>query len=609
MQISVIRHRVADFLSRCTPFDSVPEQDLLNLAGSGRVKFHESGEYICRRGDVPGRFLWIIQQGRVELFDQAGPGEQLRDVLGEGDVLGLDRFVGDGRCIYSARTASDVILYGVAADLFESFVPRHPAVQRFVAAHASVTGNLTFGRRSWLDQDPPPMEFLRARLVTVSADASRQEALLRLAESDNGAAAVVDPEGRVAAIITPAKVFHSSHGLVSTPPPAAAVRPDTRTAVRAMLRSRAEELAITADGTADSRLEAILTASDLALFCGRNPARLIAAVRRAGSIAEMVPLLGEARKLVIEALAQPQDIDDCCQLGTEVTGAFSEACIRQAHENVTAAGVEPARVPYCWLLFGESARGDGTGPGLPILATVYDDSKGLHSQDSMYFTALAGETMERFQACGLTGPGLVWPEGSQPCMPLSEWRRLFRETVRNPLGHNLYLRREFFDMRILSGDDSIHRSLERQILFELQDHAIAIPLLANDTLANLPPLTFFQGLVLEWDGTQRESFEIEKVALSPIADAARVYALAGRRLSPCGTLERLQSSVQDDPDAAEILLGAAEAFRIALYYRSVAGARIEPGKLGKFDQRLLKTAFSAIHRLLEFTSLRFVPEA
>ena len=114
MKTSVIRQRVADFLRRHAPFDSLEEQDLLELAGSGKVKFHESEEYLFRQGDGKGAFVWTIQQGRVELLEESGGRERLRDVLGEGDLLGLERFEGEGRCRYSARTASDVILYGVA---------------------------------------------------------------------------------------------------------------------------------------------------------------------------------------------------------------------------------------------------------------------------------------------------------------------------------------------------------------------------------------------------------------------------------------------------------------------------------------------------------------
>ena len=99
MKTSVIRQRVADFLKQNAPFDTLLEQDLLDLAGSGKVKFHESDEYVFRQGDAKGQFVWVIQQGRVELIEASASGQRLRDVLGEGDLLGLDRFVGDGSCL------------------------------------------------------------------------------------------------------------------------------------------------------------------------------------------------------------------------------------------------------------------------------------------------------------------------------------------------------------------------------------------------------------------------------------------------------------------------------------------------------------------------------
>src|SRR5436305_1326824 len=102
-------------------------------------------------------------------------------------------------------------------------------------------------------------------------------------------------------------------------------------------------------------------------------------------------------------------------------------------------------------------------------------------------------------------------------MPLSEWKRLYRETIRNPVGHDLHARREFFDLRPIFGDRSILGQLENDIQLELREQEIAIPLLANDTLGHLPPLTFFRGLVLGLDGIHRDSFDIATAALSPIA--------------------------------------------------------------------------------------------
>ena len=162
MNTSVIRYRVADFLKTHAPFDALPQPQLIELAGQGRVKFHESDEYIFRQGQAKTPWVWIIQQGRVELVDETSGANQLRDVLGEGDLLGLDRFLGDGAYLSSARTTSDVIVYALDAGAFEDLAARHAAVKRYLAAHFSVLGT-GIGRRSWLDAEAPDLEFLQAR--------------------------------------------------------------------------------------------------------------------------------------------------------------------------------------------------------------------------------------------------------------------------------------------------------------------------------------------------------------------------------------------------------------------------------------------------------------
>jgi len=610
MKTSVIPHRVADFLKRFPPFDVITQPELLDLASSGRVKFHQLGEYVCRQGDPKGQLVWVIQQGRVELLAEDG---QLHDVLGEGALLGLERFSGVGACLYTARTASDVILYGIAAASFESVVARHPAVQRFISAHSSVSGVLGFSRTSWLDAEAPPMDFLRARLTVISLHASRIEAAHQLIGSSNGVAAFLCENGNPLGIISPVDLCAASTGsarLAARPcPPAIAAPLSTRAIVREMMQAQAEEIVITADGTPDRPLQAVLTASDLALFCGHNPVRLINGIRHAGSVAEMTPLLQQATRTSLEALAQPLDVDDCCRMGTEIISALANACIRLASAQVLEAGVDPPSAPYCWLMFGASARGELMKPALATIAAVYDDSgDAFQAVDRMYFAAVAGEALGWFHACGLFGSGLAWPEGSQPCMPLSEWTRLYSETIRNPLSHDLYARREFFDVSPLAGDVSILKKVHREISLELHEREMAIMLLANDTLTNLPPLTFFDGLVLDLDGAQRDTFDIEETAVNPITDAARVFAIAKDHLTPANTLERLRAAEADFPEQAAVFREAAGAFRIALYYRALAGgSQISAAALGRFDQRLLKTAFSSIHRLLEFTAATFIP--
>jgi len=276
-----------------------------------------------------------------------------------------------------------------------------------------------------------------------------------LAESRSGVVALVDDGGRPMGTITALDLCSASGGAIGAQarpcPPTVTSPLSTRTAVREMLQSRSDQLLITADGTGDSHLEALLTASDLALFCGRDPVHLVGSIRHAASPSEIAPLVPLATGLLREGLAQPQDVDDCCRIGTEVISALADACIRLADDDVRAAGIDAPKVPHCWVMFGASARGDLLAPEIPTIAAIYDDAgEAFHAGDSVYFAALAGETVARLHAFGLPGADFYWPEGARPSMPLSEWKRLYSETTRNPIGHDLYARRAFFDFAPLS---------------------------------------------------------------------------------------------------------------------------------------------------------------
>ena len=94
MRTSTISYRVADFLKQHPPFDLLKEEALLRLAASGRVKMHQRGERIIWQGREPGPFFFVIQQGTVRLVRETDQGEDLHDLLGVGDLLGVSRFLG-----------------------------------------------------------------------------------------------------------------------------------------------------------------------------------------------------------------------------------------------------------------------------------------------------------------------------------------------------------------------------------------------------------------------------------------------------------------------------------------------------------------------------------
>ena len=256
MKTSIIRQRVADFLKQYAPFDLLPESDLLELAGSGKVKFHESEEYLFRSGDPKGQFVWMIQQGRVDLLDESSSVERLLDVLGVGDLLGIEPFAGDGFSHAGARTATDVILYGFSMDLFETLSKRHSSVRRFLTAYSSISGKLRANKTSWLDADAPPIEYLRSRLLVLPQNVSTRDAASSLIDSSKVVAAFVNESGCLIGTITALELLVASSDSACAAaarhcPPTISPLLSTRSIVRKMLHSRGDQVAITTDGTAE----------------------------------------------------------------------------------------------------------------------------------------------------------------------------------------------------------------------------------------------------------------------------------------------------------------------------------------------------------------------
>src|SRR6266849_1388008 len=134
MQTAAIAYRVADFLKQHPPFQFMDEPDLVALAARGRVRFHEPDEYICWQSSPHTSFIYVIQQGSVSLWDESVDPPTLRDIRGPGDSIGIERFNGFPTSLYSAKAASEVVLYALYAADFELLLARYPRAAHYVAA-------------------------------------------------------------------------------------------------------------------------------------------------------------------------------------------------------------------------------------------------------------------------------------------------------------------------------------------------------------------------------------------------------------------------------------------------------------------------------------------
>lgn len=639
MKTASIAYRVADFLRRHPPFQYLDESELLELVAGGRVLFHEDGELVFERGQKRRPYVYVIQQGVVRLvdYDDSGAKEVLRDVRGEGDLLGVGRYLGIAEHTYTARTETDVILYALPAALVWEQIKRHPRASHFLAAYFTVaitpseldvdparTDELRLGRRpvDWMAKrvEEPPSA------VTCGLDTPVRMVAASLADQPPGAAAViVDSAGAPRGLIsTRALSDRVASGQLALEARAAQLMTpiaDTLSAglpagtyLTRMLELQVEHLVLTHDGSPQGRVVSVLARRDLTRIEAAAPLAIVEDMSRAGGIYELSRLLDQGQTFLAGGLTDADAMRWLAPMATALYAAVLRRVVVLVEGALVAEGHEIPDLKHCWVFFGTAGRGELTSLYDLDHGLIYDEPEPDQRRAARgYFLELGRRVSAALAACGFvsTAKGIVSGHPSA-CRSINEWEIGFSHWIQEPLESSVYRATSFFDLRPVHGDCTLVARLQQHIHGEKDRDTGFVPLLVADSMANLPPLTFFRGLVVDDDGRYTETLDLQRATLQPVVDLARALALDAGIEQPVGTLERLQALEPENEAARALVSETIAAFRNALFYRMRAGlaghsdgTQVEPSNLTRLEQNLLKSGFRTVLQLMEYTGKRY----
>ncbi|ESQ12742.1 MAG TPA: hypothetical protein DDY14_00360 [Chromatiaceae bacterium] len=636
MKTASIAYRVADFMRRYPPFQYLIEDELLKLVGGGRVIFHEADELVFEQGRKRSKYVYVIQQGTVRLLDVKPEGETLHDVRSEGDLLGVGRYLGIDEHIYTARTETDVILYALPADLFWTLIKRHPRASRFLAAYFSSaimpsgletedarSDELRLGRR--------PVDWMTRRVQSLrdpaifAPDSPLRDVAARLAGSAGADAAAVTGGNGVLGLITRRMLSDRvASGELSLDAPARLLMQPVHTVavpgqeagayLTQMLQCQTDHLLLTANGKLDGPLTGILSRLDLTRTEGAAPLAIVEDMGRASCISELAQLRAQGTAVIAAGLSGAESL----RWLTSIASAFDAAVLRRVVDLVEGAleqeGLENPNLDHCWVFFGCAGRNE--------LLTLHDLDHGLIYDDPApdqrraarsYFLELGRRVSAGIAACGfVTTAKAIMAGHPSACRAVGEWEHAFGSWIRDPIDTCVYRATSFFDLRPVYGDCRLVDRLERHIQSEEDRNPGFVPLLVSDSMANLPPLTFFRGLVIDDEGGYIETLDLQRATLQPVVDIARALALDCGSHRSAGTLQRLRALAPEDDDAELLIDETVAAFANALYHRArtglttgTEGSRVDPSKLTRLEQNLLKSGFRTVLRLMEYMGRRY----
>ena len=604
MDTSAISYRVADFLKRHPPFQAIDEADLLRLAAHGRVRFHEAGQFILWQGEPHKLHVFVIQQGTVSLSDETDGHEVLRDVRGPGDMLGVERFTGAPHCLHSARSLSDVVLYGFPESEFADLILKHPSARRFVDAYDSVSADLEWARDTRAPHEVLLNDVVGERpLERCGAQASIREVAALMLATGSDAIAVVDDGQRGEGVVTVDAVLawvaggagqadESIAGLVRGDMPVVGADASVTAGVVAMGEAGSDVLAMTSDGLPTGRLHALVSARDLGRAFGDQPASILREIRRAPGLEALLQLNHRARAVILRHLTSASSVDWAARFASLTDAGIVKRIL---------ALVGEAAPPACWCFCGASGRGESLTRHAPQLVLIAEDEHGRQELQACYV-----RVTDALARCGYLDRSDLAFDHAFLVADTAEWQSRYAGWLQDPVRNEMYLARPLFDLRPVHGRESLWHDAVRALEGAVQPEFLQV--LANDCLASLPPLTFFQDAVVDESGGQTGVFRLEHSALRPLVDVGRVFGLAARDVLGTSTLERFARARTLLPEHESIFREASQTLRILLWQQARIGiaqgtsaSELPPSLLSRHDRHVLKSGFRSILRLLEFT--------
>lgn len=356
------------------------------------------------------------------------------------------------------------------------------------------------------------------------------------------------------------------------------------------------------------RLVGMLSSGDLAQLSSRSPLGVRVALDRATSVAGVA----DAVVLLPRTVTAMLDGGTRAEAVARVVSTMTDRVQRRVLDLAFAEHGDPPG-EFGWLAFGSQARREqalhtdqDTGLLLP---------DGLDVEHRRWWARVAAWVVDALETVGYPRcTGGVMASEDLWRHDVSGWRRRVEGLIGRPTEEHLLASAILFDLRTVVGDLHAGRLLGPTIA-TAASHQTFLARLARTAVSHRPPLGFLGRLAVERSGEHRGQFDVKAGAMLPIADLARLTALA-RGGAETATRDRLDAAAADHVFSADLAATLAAGYELATGLRLRHQAELlvadqEPDNwvdataLAPLERSQLRETFKAVRTAQEVVAGRY----
>ena len=597
------------------PFSGMEESDLVWLAERLSLTYFPQDAALFEAGGEPPDHVFIVKEGVVEAEAPGRRGTRLLQLSG-GEMFPLGALL-SGRTVANRYVAaSDTFCYRLAAADFHNLLGRSRAFADFCTrriaslleqSQREVQSEYALAQDDENRYTRPARSLIRHAPLSAGPATPLATALAAMDQARVGSIVVADGEDCPLGILTLKDVLRrvTLAGVPLSTPIAAVMTADPATlegdapvseALLLMARRGIHHLPLVAGG----RLVGVISEKDVFTLRRLSMQGITGAIARAEEAADLPALARDIGALAHNLLAQGMDAENL----TILLSSLNDQLTRRVIELESRAADLP-EVEWCWLALGSEGRMEQT------LATDQDNAlvfRDVSETQRAALLAFADRANRRLAECGYPlCKGGIMAGNPRWCMSVEEWRATFANWIHRGDAPALLQASVFFDFRPLYGASALAEELRSWLNDALKDQRLFLKRMAENALANRPPLGLVRDFVVSSGGARGHTLDLKINGITPFVDAARIFALYAGAVET-GTAARLRAAARAWNMAADEVEAWVSAFHFIQLLRlrhqhqaqtrgDAVGNRIDPERLNTLDRRILKETFRQARKL------------